>query len=304
MDFHQHMNDICITGLAGTEAANRYLESAYGLVHVEDVEGVPVYQSNEGEFFVGGYKHVYSIIVSGEDRVLSSLESWRKAHASVRYSFVTKQDMFKSNRLNLVLELPIGMEIDSRLETYARNVRKHIRRVEESLLEYRIGKPPVEWYELHVAHCNRLNSTPRPLKWFQSLEDAGGGMVVCVTAYDEKKPVGGLYCLRGESCLHLAFIASDIAYRNVRVDNGLYDMAVQYAIREGIRFVDFGPTMRTDVSHWDMKAGYGAQVFYFADKTFIPSIKRLDEQSRHLVYRIKRRVKTIWNRFMTHIKQP
>ncbi len=296
------MNDVRITGLAGSEVGDNYLAKTYGLIRVENVGGIPVYKNEKRELFVGGYKGIYSVVVSGSQKLIPILEEWRKDHTFVRYSFSANSDFFRSTRLNLMLELAPGIKIEDRLIKYARNVRKHVRRVEESSLEYKVEPPPDEWYRLYSAHCDRLGSISRPLESFKTLERVFGPAVVCMVAYDGglAPPVGALYCLRTDTYLTLWFIASDIAYRNVRVDNGLYDMAVQYAIREGIRFVDFGPTMRTDVSHLDMKAGYGVQVFYFADKAFIPITKRLDEQARHLVYRINRRVQTIWNRFMTH----
>ncbi len=297
------MSDVRIAGLAGSAIADNYLAETYGLARVEDVGGVPVYRNEKGELFVGGYKGIYSVVLSGSEQLLPVLEEWRKNHVFVRYSFSANSNFFRSKRLNLVLELAPGMRIEDRLLKYARNVRKHVRRAADSSLEYKIEPPPDAWYRLYSAHCNRLGSVPRPAESFKALERAFGSMVLCVVACDADTPVGVLYCLRTDTYLTLSLIASDVAYRDVRVDNGLYDMAVQYAIREGIRFVDFGPTMSADASHWDVKVGYGAEVFYFADKAFMPLSHKINEQVWYLMYRIKRRIRTTWNRFVMYLKQ-
>lgn len=253
---------------AGITATDKYLKDIYGLTRTESVAGIPVFMNQKGEYFVGGYKNLYTTLLGDTVETLKSLEQWRKGKKTVHYVFSTKENIFQSNRLQHILELPRGMLAEERLALYARNVRKHIRRVESSHLRYDVEQPPAGWYDLYCRSIKRKGSVPRPLDWFTRFEQYFGTHIISTVAYDGDILVGVLYCFWVGDYMQLMVLASDEKYRESRLDNGLYDKAILFAFEKDIRFIDFGPTMLADESHWLVKEGFGAQRRYFADISF------------------------------------
>lgn len=287
-----------IIGLATDPAAAAYLRDAYGLKQDTAVADIPAFAAPDGERFVGGFKHIWSVIVGDPVHTLRELESWRTAHRVVTYSFVTQQNGFSSTRFDHLLEIPSGTPTANRLDLYARNVRKHIRNaVEPSVLRYTCEPTRHDWYELYLGAMARHRHAPRPREWFATLEQHFGDRTFIASAYDGDRLVGALYCIRSDNYLQLLSIASDPSFRDVRIDSGLYDTAIRFAIENDIRYVDFGPTMQWDKSHWEVKENFGAKRMYFADASFMPPIGRLRRAaislSQRLVSRATRLVRPV-----------
>ena len=274
-----------ITGLAQDERIQAYLAEVYAVRYQKTVGGIPVFENHTGELLVGGFKGFYTIVPDAA--CIETLEMWRAGRSGIHYNFSTPKDLFRSKRLDMVLTLPPCIRIEDRFSLYERNVCKHVRRAEASPVEYVVEAPHVKWYDLYSLHCAWLGSTPHPLERYRAIERYMGDGVVSVNAYDQGTLIGTLYCLRASDYLQLLVIASDVSYRPMRVDNGLYDAAIRYAIREGIRTVDFGPTMRKDESHWNIKKGHGAQTYFFTDRSFMSLPERLTNTGRHALSRAR-----------------
>lgn len=283
-------------GLAMDGSGTRYLAEQYGLTFTEFVAGIPVFRDRAGEYHAGGYKAAYTVLVGDPTETLRALERWRKGKRVVHYCFTTERNLFGSKRLDSILLIPPGTAPESRLALYGMKVRNQVRQAGKTRLRYRVEPPPAAWHDLYCRSMARLGSVPRPREWFARFEGSFAGNVRCVSAYDGDTLAGALYFLFTKDYLSINFLASDPEYWDLRINNGLYDGAVLFAIEHDIPLVDFGPTMAYDEKHLHIKEGFGAKPCYCADTFFCnPFLRawrkflRYVERFRALGRRLRRR---------------
>lgn len=261
-------------GLALEKKGQEYLKNKYGLCCVESVGGIPIFTKDEREYFVGGHKGIYTILQGDPTKTLQELKLWRKKKKMVHYVFSTQQNIFWSKRVDSILIIPPGMSKENRFAMYRVNARNQIRQAGKTSLRYLIEPPPPGWYALYCRSMERLGTVPRQQSWFAALEHVFATSVQCVTAYDNDSLIGALYMLTSDRYMSVPFAVSEKQYWHMRINNGLWDRAIIFAIEHGIQMVDFGQSMAYDKSHLHMKACFGAKEYYCADAYFCNPVMR------------------------------
>ena len=277
-------------GLSHSEPAREYLKHIRGLEYAGTVADLPYFTDAKGEHHVGGHKNIYSVILGDSKETHAALDAWKQTRPFVHYSFSEEKNPYGGSRLDFILELPLPMKHEDRLKLYKKRISRYIDKNTELGVTYKIESPVPGWYGLYADAMRRFGSMAKPHRYFLDLERYFGTHIVCANAYYGGELAGALYCLWYGDYIQFFVMASKEEHRARRIHNGLFDTAIRFAIDNGIRYVDFGPTMIQDESHWALKEGFGAKRFYFSDASFTPKSDAAKRAFMDFFLRIKRRL--------------
>lgn len=276
-------------GIPLLPACERYFEAVYGVKKVDDVCGIPIFKDAEAHF-VGGYKNLYTVVEGDASPAVEALAAWRPARRPVRDSFSTESDPFRAKRRHYLLAVPPGTSVESHFALYRGKTRNQVKKSLRLITDVREEPRPPGFYELYARTVWRLGSVPRPASWFERLEEHLGAHAHVISAYHEGALIGANYFIQAGDYALLIFNVSDASYWRLDVNDRLYDAYIASALSRGVRLIDFGPGMATDVSHAHFKMGFGAQERFVADRLFASPLYRVREAARGLLPRIRRRL--------------
>ena len=279
-----------MTGLSAHPAAPAFLKEACGLSLEGMPHDIPLYRDMWGKYFWGGWGSFY-LLCSDPAVVVSEANELGRRFGLVETNLSVPQRTGKERHVNVVLELPVGLQPDERVRLYARNISKQVRNaVMPSAIDYSVGPPPKEWYETYLSEARRRSRTPHPRSWFELLERHFGKDVVVAAAYQGERLAGALYCIRVQNYLHLLSIAADPLLREARIDTGLYDRAIQFALDSGITQVDFGLTGAGAASLIAYKRGFGGKEWCVCNQSFGTPFRKAADFGRRAANALRRRL--------------
>lgn len=246
-----------VIGLLKNPKVLRYLKEVYELDGFM-FENVPALRKGES-FFLGGFKGFYSVLVDEEGEFVEHvIRRFFTIYREAFCLFSVSNTRVKSDRMHYLLRVSKDISLDGRFRLYGKKTRNQVRKSYLNRLRLEIGHPPKDFYDLYVASMKRLKSIPRTHGYFERLEEILGESIVCISVFDGDILVGCNYVILSDNYVALLFNVSDSTYWSLNINDRLYDELICWAISHNIEFIDFGPSIHSDVGHNHFKEGFGA----------------------------------------------
>lgn len=281
-----------ITGLGNGAKTVSYLKNVYNLSQERDVMGLPVF-TGDGKTFLGGFKGFYSVILSENDsendreKIKKFVLEAKKKFGKVLCSFSYKNRIYGGPMGHFLLDIGKISEPEGRFILYSSKVRNQVKKSLKSGFEVKIGSMLEDFYELYKKSVGRLGGNIKNKSWFDRLVSIFGDDVICFSIFLEGKLVGCNFCIKNGNYIQLLFNVSLEEFWSLNVNNRLYDEMIAWSIKNGIKYIDFGPSLLSDKSHNHFKEGFGATVYYISDKNFTGPVGEIKDFCKNCLRSVK-----------------
>lgn len=267
-------NIMKILGLSKDLKVAQYLKNIYALDSF-DVGGIPAFKRS-GEYFLGGFKGFYAVIVDEDnDYISESIRSFFTKYAEVTCNLSVSDLSAEGTLVHYMLRIGNDISSENRFDLYNKKTRNQVRKSYMNDLRVEVGAPHREFYNLYHANIERLKSIAKKKSHFERLEEFLGESVVCFSIFDDNKLIGCNYAVVSGDYLILLLNLSNSNYWNLNINDRLYDETIVWAIKHKIEFVDFGTSVRGDESHNHFKEGFGAIQRVIVNKKQMNLLKRV-----------------------------
>ena len=188
---------------------------------------------------------------------------------------VRPEDPCKTDMFTYLLQIP-QMAEEELLMHYRKNTRNAVRKGMRANFSFSYAGAECfgELYPLYLSNMERHGTPPKERSYFEDLFSAFGAQAKCLLARKDGVLAGANAYILTAQTLKLMLNLSVPAYWNDQVNDVLYHDLILDAQRLGVAEIDFGPTMKKDVSHAEFKIGFGA----VAHPIFIGRNYSLDER--------------------------
>ncbi len=264
-----------VIGLPTNPQFQDYLKRAYDLDYVR-IGSFPAFKKSDTPLFFGGFKGFYSVALGASlQEIDSQINDVCAEYPEVVCDISVDDRSAHGALIHYLLDLDSLSPGSDRLDLYEKKTRNQVRKSHLNELRVTVGPPPRGFYALYTESMRRLKSPPRNEGHFAALERHLGSSIVCFSLYSGDTLIGCNYSIVFSGYQLLCFNVSDNRYWHLNVNDRLYDEMIVWALKEGVRFIDFGPSVRKDVSHNHFKEGFGARARVIVDRQKMPLWKKI-----------------------------
>ncbi|KKQ40789.1 MAG: hypothetical protein US60_C0052G0009 [Microgenomates group bacterium GW2011_GWC1_37_8] len=114
-------------------------------------------------------------------------------------------------------------------------------------------------YALYIENMKRHGTPPKPMGYFEDLFHCFGEKCKCLGVLSNGELVGLNIFQVNKDYLRLIFNLSKVKFWNACVNNLLYYETIEWAALNGVKIIDFGPSLNNDHGHNRFKLGFGAK---------------------------------------------
>lgn len=154
--------------------------------------------------------------------------------------------------------------------------------VRESLL----SENNIDWvYNLYISNMNRHGTKPKSKIFFEKLINYNSSIINILSP--NKALVATNVLVEAFPYCKVQFSLSDPSFWSYNVNDRLYFETIKAISKRGFKFLDFGPSLSTDLSHINFKLQFGAkqyQIFVVENLYITSKIKR---KMQEYLWRIK-----------------
>ncbi|MEM7205904.1 MAG: FemAB family XrtA/PEP-CTERM system-associated protein [Planctomycetota bacterium] len=216
---------------------------------------------------------VYGGILTDRPDVRTGLMEAAKAHGQelgaayieLRHLVSTESDL-PTSELYVTFRKELPEQVDAVMPAIPKKSRAEVRRARDKFgLTFEEFRDLDQFFSLFSLNKRRLGSPSLPRRWFQSLVDEFGSLVVMHVVRDaERRPIAAVMSFSYNDTLCAYYSGSDSRRHKTGVNQFVYCKIMEWAVEKGFRVFDFGRSRRdTGPASFKKHMGFEAEQLHY-----------------------------------------